>query len=783
MDNVEGVVTDLQAHVASKLRYLLGLRSVKFLPWLVLLIGLSATYFLQKTAFNTAHQIQKENFDHTTSEIVLRVEQRLSNYEQALRGLEGLFVSSKHVDRDEFHKYIEKLILSVHYAGIQSVGFSRIITPQEKNSHVDAVRKEGFPDYAMRPEGGRDIYTSILYVEPFSRRNLNAFGYDMYTDAVQREAMEQSRDSDATIISGKVTLPGEVGQQEQTSFSMYVPVYKNGMPYGTIAERRANIIGWIYASFRINALMKGILEGLANQFDYEIFDGEKVELASLMFDSDNHFVLHKDSSLYHARQRIEITGRPWLISVRSLPDFEKNIDTEEITVIRLAGVLVSVLLSVLVFLLVNGRTRALKLARDMTRKLQKSEARLAMTLSSAELGAWDWDIKTGNVVFNVRWAEMRGLLPEEVEFNINFKDKDICPDDVPLFQEKLASHFKGSSEVFNAQYRVCIKSGTWIWIMGRGSVIEWDAEGHPARMVGIDLDITDSKQIEIDLRVAAKELEEAQSHLLQSEKMASIGQLAAGVAHEINNPIGYVYSNLGTLEKYLQDIFEMFNQYEQAESAINDANVLERLATAKDRLDIAFLKVDVSDLMVESKEGITRVKLIVQNLKDFSHADDTEEWRDTDLHQGLNATLNIANNEIKYKAELIKEYGDLPEIKCLSSQLNQVFMNLLVNAAHAIEDRGTITLRTGREGEEVWVEITDTGKGIAPEHFKKIFDPFFTTKPIGKGTGLGLSLSYGIIQKHHGRIEVKSEVGRGTIFRVWLPIHQPQDELISNGAQ
>ncbi|MCX7192757.1 MAG: ATP-binding protein [Proteobacteria bacterium] len=268
------------------------------------------------------------------------------------------------------------------------------------------------------------------------------------------------------------------------------------------------------------------------------------------------------------------------------------------------------------------------------------------------------------------------------------------------------------------------------------------------------------------------QLEEAQSHLLQSEKMASIGQLAAGVAHEINNPIGYVYSNLAMLEKYVHDSFAMLDQYELAEGVITDVDVRTHLKNTRDRLDIAFIKQDLSALMTESKEGITRVKTIVQNLKDFSHVDILDEWQLVNLHSGIESTLNIVNNEIKYKAEVVREYGDLPFVECLSSQINQVFMNLLVNAAHAIEERGTISIRTGQQGDEVWVEIADTGSGIAPEHLKKIFDPFFTTKPIGKGTGLGLSLSYGIIQKHHGRIDVNSIVGKGTTFRVWLPIRQ-----------
>ena len=294
-------------------------------------------------------------------------------------------------------------------------------------------------------------------------------------------------------------------------------------------------------------------------------------------------------------------------------------------------------------------------------------------------------------------------------------------------------------------------------------------------LANMQLHIDQKRRFE-ELQQVNQKLGEAQNLLLQSDKMASIGQLAAGVAHEINNPIGFVYSNLGTLEKYVQDTFDLLAMYEQAEGSIADAGMRAKLKAARDKLDIAFLKEDLGALMSESRDGITRVKKIVQNLKDFSHVDASDEWHFANLHQGLDSTLSIVNNEIKYKAEVTKEYyGDLPEVECLSSQLNQVFMNLLVNAAHAIEERGTITIRTGRQGEEVWVDIADTGKGIAPEHITKIFDPFFTTKPVGKGTGLGLSLSYGILQKHHGRIEVQSEIGRGTTFRVWLPINQAQN--------
>jgi two-component system, NtrC family, sensor kinase len=269
-------------------------------------------------------------------------------------------------------------------------------------------------------------------------------------------------------------------------------------------------------------------------------------------------------------------------------------------------------------------------------------------------------------------------------------------------------------------------------------------------------------------------LQQAQDQLLQVEKMASIGQLASGVAHEINNPIGYVYSNLGTLDKYLDGILDLLERYARAEAHIGDAATLAALREAKAAADIDFVKRDLVALLAESREGITRVKKIVQDLKNFSRTASDEAWQQADLHAGLESTLNIVWNELKYKADVVRSFGTLPPVECRPSQLNQVFMNLLVNAAQAIRDRGTIRIATGTEGDRAWVEIADDGQGIRPEHLSRVFDPFFTTKAVGQGTGLGLSLSYRIVDEHHGRIEVASEPGAGTRFRVWLPIRQPQ---------
>jgi len=266
-------------------------------------------------------------------------------------------------------------------------------------------------------------------------------------------------------------------------------------------------------------------------------------------------------------------------------------------------------------------------------------------------------------------------------------------------------------------------------------------------------------------------LEDAQNQVIQSEKLASIGQIAAGVAHEINNPVAFVLSNLGTLESYLSSLFELLDAYLEAE---HTAAPLARARALREDTDVDFLRSDGVALLGESREGLLRVKRIVEDLKDFSRGGAEETWESVDLHASLESTLNIVRNEIKYKTRIETRYADLPYVECLPSRINQVFLNLLVNAGQSIEANGVITISSGVDGGEVWIRFEDTGCGIPPEHLHRIFEPFFTTKPVGQGTGLGLSVSYSIVRKHGGRIDVESEVGRGTRFTVRLPVRQMQ---------
>ncbi|KWZ44065.1 histidine kinase [Burkholderia savannae] len=267
-----------------------------------------------------------------------------------------------------------------------------------------------------------------------------------------------------------------------------------------------------------------------------------------------------------------------------------------------------------------------------------------------------------------------------------------------------------------------------------------------------------------------RQIEETHVQLLQSEKLASIGQLAAGVAHEINNPIGFVNANLNTLKGWVQGLLDVIAAQEKLTRTLC-ADARAPLDAVSREVDLDYVRSDIVALIDESIDGAMRVRRIVGDLRDFSRPSG-DEWALADLHAGLESTLNVVHNELKYKADVVREYGSLPLVECNAAQLNQVFMNLLVNAAQSIDAHGTITIRTSHDADAVSISIADTGAGISEDVIGRIFDPFFTTKPVGQGTGLGLSISHGIVEHHGGRIDVESRVGRGTTFTITLPIRR-----------
>jgi signal transduction histidine kinase len=269
-----------------------------------------------------------------------------------------------------------------------------------------------------------------------------------------------------------------------------------------------------------------------------------------------------------------------------------------------------------------------------------------------------------------------------------------------------------------------------------------------------------------ELQAAYRELQAAQVQLVQREKMASVGQLVAGVAHELNNPIGFVFSNVSTLDDFVRRLRAMLDVYRAVPLPDAEAG---RVRARWDALKVDYALTYVDSMIQGIREGAERARKIVRDLRVFARSDD-DVWQSVDLHGELESSLTLLNHLLKDRVTVERRYGALPPVTCVRSQIDQVFLNLLANAAQAISGPGTITIETRRDGDTAVVTIADTGGGVPPDLLGRIFDPFFTTKPVGEGTGLGLSISYEILTKHGGDIRVESPPGRGAAFTVRLPI-------------
>ncbi|MEG3859346.1 PAS domain-containing protein [Microcoleus sp. herbarium12] len=424
-----------------------------------------------------------------------------------------------------------------------------------------------------------------------------------------------------------------------------------------------------------------------------------------------------------------------------------------------------------------------------------SEERFYLAFEGSAMGLWDWNLSTGEIYFNSRWKTMLGYEVEEVENNFAGWEKLVHPDDVRPATAALNAHLAGKKPTYEKEFRMLTKSGEWKWILAQAKVMERDPLGNPLRMTGTHIDISDRKQAEVDLQFSEQrerekahelaqtleDLKNAQSQLIQSAKMSSIGQMVAGVAHEINNPISFIYGNIIPAGQYAHDLVKLLQLYQQ-----NYPEPVAEIADELAEIEVDFIAEDFPKIMASMQGGANRIKQIVLSLRNFSRLDE-KELKVIDIHEGIESTLVILQHRLqsqpqRREIQVIKNYGELPNVQCYPAQLNQVFMNLLSNAIDAVEESSAncndkdnqICIVTEISSQnQVCVRIADSGPGIRPEVQSRMFDPFFTTKPIGSGTGLGLSISYQIVKNTHGgKLWCHSEVGRGTEFAIELPISQ-----------
>ncbi len=410
----------------------------------------------------------------------------------------------------------------------------------------------------------------------------------------------------------------------------------------------------------------------------------------------------------------------------------------------------------------------------LLRAVEQNSATIAIVITDSE----------GTIIYvNPRFTEMTGYTKDEAlgQNPHILKGEDGLTNYADMWQTLLAGR-QWRGDFHNKR-----KNGEFFWERAAISPI-LDEAGEITHFLAIKEDITERKEIEQELERSVAEsvqmattlefvnaeLKAAQSQMLQREKMASIGQLAAGVAHEINNPIGFVSSNLRSLDKYLKKLTDYLKILERKiKEQAPDA--WQEVMPERKKMKVDFLLEDCDDLIAESLDGSERVRKIVQNLKTFSRVDQAEA-QSADLNECLESTIDIVWNEIKYKSTLEKNLAELPDLYCSPQELSQVFTNILINAAQAIEKDGLIRICSWLGGDSIFISIQDNGSGIAEENLEKIFEPFFTTKQVGDGTGLGMSISYEIVKKHGGKIVIDSELGKGTTFTIELPLDREGDE-------
>ena len=469
----------------------LWLRSSKSLPWLVLLAGLGVTFIQQQTALRDMQHHQQTQFAAQHREMTLRIEQRLATYEQVLIGARGLFMASDQVTREEFGRYVTSLRLTNHYPGILGLGSSPDLLAADKAPHVAVT--------GPKPE--HPIDTSMHFLEPYSGLTLQTVELEAHTEPVRRAAMALARDTDRAVLSGKLMLTQDSDQLSPLGFLMYLPVYAPDQAHETLTERRASLLGWVSAPFRMDDLMRGILGEQVTQVDLEIFDGETASIDTLMYDSDAQLSLLQPTAAHlQSNQRLQLGGHVWQIHLRSLPALSTGMDTRRVMELRMSGILMSVLLALLVWQLATTRTRALRLAQDMTQELrtqtsvlQDTQVRLKTLIYTLPDLVWLKDIHGVYMACNPRFEAFFGATEADI---LGKTDDDFVDPQV--------------AEAFRANDRAALAAGgprvneEWVTFASDGhrELLETtrtpllDASGQLVGVLGLGHNITTRHQME-----------------------------------------------------------------------------------------------------------------------------------------------------------------------------------------------------------------------------------------------------------------------------------------------
>jgi PAS domain S-box-containing protein len=725
--------------------------SVPFvLAALVFLAALIVTYVVAHNVERSAESELESTFDYRARDLSAVLVRRMDVYQQVLQGARGFLRGSVEVSQRDFADYYAIQRVDQSFPGIQALGIAAIIPAQQLAAHVAAMRAAGFPGYEVKPPGPRDLYTSVTHIQPFADRNLRAFGYDMFSEPVRRAAMEAARDSGTAAATGRVTLVQEGARNVQPGFLMYVPVYRPSVPRGTVEERRAAIVGWVYAPFRMNDLMRGLGGEHVSDLEVAIYDGRQPAESALLYRSPGARPAGSRAMFTHT-DAVDTAGRTWTIAIRSAPRLEATLDKRPTAAIAATGVGLGLLLSLVVWLLATSRRRALQLAGGMTLELRASRDRIDAERQRIRLilqNAYDAFLAVGPDGRVTDWNGQACKL-------FGWKEEEALGRDAatlvaaPEARERWRAHLAD----FAANGECALLAGPTELLLvdrhGRAIPVEIAVTALPTPngfgATAFVRDIRPRKELEERERQRQQRMEEARVALLRSQKLEAVGKLTGGVAHDFNNILHIISANVQLMMR-------------------NDEGSRKRLLGIMD--------------------GVERGKKLADQLLAFA--------RRQPLHPSV---VNLAQLIERMDSLLHRAAGDAIEIRFAiparpwntlvdPNQLENVLLNLVINARDAMDGQGHITIAvdnidiadgsaladTGiRPGEFVTIAVSDTGSGMPQEVMDRAFEPFFTTKPEGKGTGLGLSMAHGFVKQSGGHIRLASVPGQGTTVTIFLP--------------
>lgn len=698
------------------------------LPWLVLLASLGITVLGWHLVASDTERRAQERFSYVAAEIHDRVANRMRANEQILRGAAGLFAASDEVTRDEWHAYIARLELPTNFPGIQAVGFTRVLGRQDKQAHLQAIRANGFPDYDIRPQGDRDAYSPVLYIEPFDERNRRAFGYDLLTEPVRRAALEQARDTGLPAVSGRVMLLQEDQHDVQAGILICQPVFRNGAQVDTPEQRRAELVGFVYSPLRMGNVVRNALGQLAEQegVAVRLYSGRgPLDAAHQLYDSGGQ--PSATSTPYLASSRMAMPGGEWTLHVISLPHFDATIDLQKAQIVLIAGVGLSLLLFALVRALTLTRERALMLAEDMNvalrgseRAAREAEGQLQAMLRASPLGIIFTDAQGQLRYGNPTYLRIAGLTLEQAAGE--GWAQAIHPDDQPGTRARWLRAVQDGNE-FEGEFRYQHADGRVVWARAISAAIA--DEGRTTGFVAVVEDITARIAADAELAAKTSALERSNEELAQYAYVAS---------HDLKEPLRTVASysqllqrrHLGQLDKEGQEFVALIaDGAKRAQALVSDLLSLARVDSGAGPLQ----RVALADVM-------------------------------NDVRRQLAAAL--------HDATVTLTQDDLPAVLGDHAQLVQLLQNLIGNAIKFRRSGAEVAIHVAAqpEAEGMWrISVRDNGIGIAPRFHDQIFTIFKRLhRAEFPGTGIGLAICKKVVERHGGHVGVASVPGQGATF-------------------